>query len=139
MIRNYLAAFTGLCLTIFAAPSFAADRTDKTLTFEPTPFKNSELFCENDNDIFPAKNEFELINYSIMSSEEGERFGFITLRNTSSGQRIFTQDQLLAILGDCSRKPPQPIEKKFAGNETISLQVNFGLSRFPILKLITER
>lgn len=132
-------------LAIFSATLFitthtwAADRTDKTLTFEPTPYQNTKLHCENDNDIFPANNDFDLLNYSIMSSEEGERFAFITLHNTSSGQRIFTQDQLIAILGDCSRKQPLAIEKKFAGDEIISLQVNLGLSRFPVLKLITQR
>lgn len=126
---------------LFASTSSVvyANEQSRALTFEPTPYQNSELFCENDNDILPEKNDFELVHYSIMSSEEGERYAFITLHNTSSGQRLFNQNQLLAVLGDCSRKHPFDIEKKFVGDETISLQVKFGFSRFPILKLITTR
>lgn len=115
-----------------------AKKPSKALTFEPTPYQNSELHCENDRDIQPETNDFELVHSSIMSSEEGERYAFITLKNTSSGQRLFNQNHLMAILGDCSRKTPFAAEKKFSGGETLSLQVKFGFSRFPILKLITQ-
>ena len=110
-----------------------------TLRFENSPFKDSPLYCEERHDIVPAKNEFELLNYVLMSSDYGERYALVTLRNQSGGQRIFTQDHVVAILGDCQRIRPLPVEKRFASTETLTLRLNFGISKFPILKLINRK
>lgn len=110
-----------------------------TLRFENSPFKDSPLYCEERHDIVPAKNEFELLNYVLMSSDYGERYALVTLRNRSGGQRIFTQDHVVAILGDCQRLRPLPVEKRFASTETLTLRLNFGISKFPILKLINRK
>ncbi|HEY7773675.1 MAG TPA: hypothetical protein VIC26_10875 [Marinagarivorans sp.] len=106
------------------------------LYYEPAPLKEVELYCDEDDNITPAKNDFAILGYSMMSSEAGERHVLLTLKNNSTGQRLFNQDQLVAILGDCTRKKPLRVEKKFGGGERVTLQINFGYSRFPILKLM---
>ena len=85
---------------------------------------------------FPDENDFEFIDYSAMSSEEGERYILATIKNTSTGFRILKQDDIIAILGDCSRITPVPFERKFKGSEILTLRLYFGLKKYPILKVL---
>ena len=125
---------------LVSVDSYASDVdvADTTLKFENSPFKNVELRCSHKEDIRPTKSDFELVDYAVMSSEIGDRFALLTVSNKSSGQRIFNQSHIVAVLGDCSRKHPYSFERKFLGNEDITLTVQFGLSRFPLVKIIAD-
>ena len=116
--------------------SSVAVETDKTLSFEVTPYKHTKIYCENDDNIKPSKNDFELLDYTALSSEQGDRFVLVTIKNTSSGQRLFNQSSVVAILSDCTRIRPLNIELTFSGNEVLTKQLNFGINKYPILKLI---
>lgn len=122
-------------LWIISNPSWAIDK-DKTLRFEVTPYKNSQVYCDNNKRIKPTKNDFELLDYTAMSSDQGDRIVLVTLKNVSNGQRLFNQSHIIAVLGDCSRTAPANIEKKFSGSEILTIRLNFGLNRYPILKLL---
>jgi len=108
-----------------------------TLRFESSPFKDKPVFCEDDEAVYPDKSDFSILEYVLMSSDSGERFALITLVNKSAGQRIFTQDHVVAILGNCKTVRPMPIEKRFASAETLTLRVAFGIHKFPILKIMS--
>jgi len=127
----------GLLVNTFSSAAIAVD-TDLTLRFENIPYKTSEVYCENEQKIKPTTNDFELIDYTAMSSDQGNRYVLATIRNKSSGQRLFNQNHIIAILGDCSRIKPLSVEQKFEGKQTITTQLNFGISRYPILKVIVE-
>ncbi|BCD95932.1 hypothetical protein [Marinagarivorans cellulosilyticus] len=126
-----------LSLAMLSQTAFSSEVVN-TLSFEVTPHKNSQLHCQNDDNIKPEKSDFELVDYTAMSSEIGERVILVTLKNRSTGQRIFNHKQVIAILGDCTRKHPQAIEQKFAGGEIITTQLHFGYSKYPLLKLLTS-
>ncbi len=109
--------------------------SEHTLRFEFTPVKNTPLHCENPLRIKPSKNDFELVDYSFMSSEAGERYALVTLKNTATGIRIFNEQHVVVIYGNCSYKKPHPIEEKFTNQETKTLMIKLGVSRFPALAL----
>ena len=112
--------------------------SDTSLKFENLPFKNAEINCDNDDRLDPKSNDFELHDYAVMSSELGERFALLMIKNTSSGQRILNQEHIVAIFGNCERKLPNTFEQKFSSGESLTVTVNFGLNRFPIVKLLME-
>lgn len=116
----------------------SAAEPSHTLQFEMTPYKNSEVFCENDERIHPAANDFELVDYHLMSSELGERLVLATIKNTSSGLRILKKEYAVAILGDCSRIFPAELERKFQGKETLTVQLDFGVLKYPVLKVLMK-
>lgn len=124
-------------LLVFPSLLLAEDAdVDKVLRFEQTPFKGQTLHCENEGRIEPKESDFTLLDYSIMSSNEGERFALVTLKNESSGHRIFNRKHVVAVFGDCSRAYPVSAMGKLAGGETLTLRVYIGSSRFPILQLL---
>ncbi|MBB1448877.1 hypothetical protein H5156_17335, partial [Pseudoalteromonas sp. SG41-6] len=45
------------------------------------------LSFANDSNIAAKKGDFKIINYVLMSNEEGERWAVITLTNLTSGNR----------------------------------------------------
>lgn len=127
----------GILINTFPGPAVALDK-DLTLRFENIPYKAAEVYCENDQKIKPTKNDFELIDYTAMSSDQGDRYILATIRNQSTGQRLFNENHVIAILGDCTRIKPLSVVQKYEGNQTITTQLNFGVSRYPILKVIME-
>ena len=126
---------TGAFLFLLSAPLLWAAEPEHTLRLEHAPFKNTSLHCENKARIKPAKNDFELVDYSFMSSEAGERFALVTLKNPSAGVRILNHEHIVVTFGDCSFTHPQPLEEKFSGGEVRSLTMNLGFKRFPALQL----
>ena len=124
-------------LLFFSVQTAALDSNpDEVIHFDSTPFKHVEMNCDNPDKVSPQKNDFELIDYALMSTEQGERFALVTIKNKTNGQRIFKQNQLMAILGNCSFVFPQKFEFTLSGNETTTRKIYFGLLRYPIVKII---
>lgn len=123
-------------LTLTSLPVFAISDVDSVLHFTPTPFKSVELNCEQDKHITPKRGDLILENYALMAANNGERVALITIRNGASGQRIFNQEHIVAVLGDCSRILPQAFELRLSGREQRSLQIYFGQQQQPILQLL---
>lgn len=76
------------------------------------------LSFANDSNITPKKGDFKIVNYVLMSNEEGERWAVITLTNLSSGNRELGEEHLLALFADGSRFMPMEFKLGFKGNET---------------------
>lgn len=70
-----------------------------------------------------------------MSSESGERWAVVTLQNLTSGKRVFDNHQLLGLFADGSRSAPLEFKQNFDANETLSLNLFFGNSHFPLLQV----
>ncbi len=126
-------------MLISAASSYASEEmSDLILNFEESPFKDTPIYCEDRNYIAPKDSDFNILKYALMSSNEGDRYALITIKNKSTGQRIMTSEHLVAILASCTTSHPINFEHRFNGSEIITKEVNFGFSRFPIVKIITE-
>ena len=124
-----------ILLVMISAP-VAAEDADKTLKLDNNPFKNIEVFCENQDDIKPSENDFKLIDYHTMSSDRGERQVIVTIKNTSSGGRSLNSSHFVATLGNCQYIKPIKFERKFMGKEVLTLTLDFGYSQYPILQVL---
>ncbi|WP_240225024.1 hypothetical protein [Rheinheimera hassiensis] len=116
--------------------SAAIADVDSVLHFTPTPFKDTELNCERDKHITPKRSALILENYALMAANNGERVALVTLRNGASGQRIYNQEHIVAVLGDCSRVLPNAFELRLDAREQRSLQIYFGKQQQPVLQLL---
>jgi len=92
----------------------------------------------NDKNIHPGKSQFEILNYVLMSSEEGERWAVVTLKNTSTGSRIFDHSKIMALFANGVRQSPLEHKQTFEGGEEVSITLPFGRSKFPILEVFTN-
>lgn len=93
----------------------------------------------NDANIYPDVSDFEVINYVTMSNEQGARRVTVTLHNSSSGNRIFVSDQIMALFANGDRLIPVETKVTFKGRETQTLTLNFGDHHYPILKVYTQQ
>ncbi len=73
-----------------------------------------------------------------MSNELGERWAVITLKNSSSGSRVLEHGHLMAIFANGKRKSPRKFKLNFKGDETQSITVSFGESKFPVLSVYSR-
>jgi len=126
-----------LILLMFLALSLEAYDAE-VLIVERTVSKNIDLSFPNDENLKPKTGDFKVVNYVLMGSEAGERWSVVTLTNTSSGNRMFDQDQLMALFADGIRQNPLEYRLHFKGNETQSITVSFGNHKFPILSIYTS-
>jgi len=92
----------------------------------------------NDSKIYPNIGDFKILNSIKMSNLKGERWATITIRNEAHGKRNLNQDHLLALFADGNRHFPLSFEQELKSQQTISLLVNFGVNKFPILKITTR-
>ncbi len=116
--------------------SFAAE--DEILSVDRSITRNLQLSFPNDDNIYPSKSDFEIINYVLMSSESGERWATITLKNSSSGNRSLEQQHIMALFANGERKSPKSFPLSFKGNEVQTFTVSFGESKFPVLAVYTS-
>ncbi|WDD97188.1 hypothetical protein [Thalassomonas actiniarum] len=124
-------------LAIFSFASLASGT--EALTVDRSLSNQLHLSFPNDRDIKPKESDFKIINYVLMSNERGERWSVITLTNTSSGNRMLEQHHLMALFADGKRRSPLEYKLHFEGNETQSITVSFGESKFPILSLYSSQ
>ncbi len=131
--------FATLASTLFLT-SVQAEQTDipTGLTIERGIANPEQYNFPNDDNIQPDKSDFEIINYVLLSNEEGERWVTVTLKNTASGNRIFDGEQIMALFADGKRFSPIKKSIRFERRETQTFAINFGISHFPILEIYTR-
>jgi len=136
-ILKLLTSLTVLLLTGQFNLVFAS-QPDVPLTIDyPSPIV-SEFNFENDNNIYPDKSNFKILNAITMSNTDGERWATLTIKNAASGRRIFKSGHILALFADGNRAYPLSEDQTFDAKETISLTLQFSNNSFPILKLYTR-
>ena len=129
-------AYVFIALTFVSFTASAAD--DDILNVDRSVLKSIQLAFSNDNNITPKKSDFEVVNYVLMSNENGERWSVITLTNLSHGERSINQEHILALFADGSRSEPLAFTSNFKGKETQSLTLPFGENKFPILGIYSS-
>ncbi len=97
-----------------------------------------KLAFPNERNIQPRSSAFQVVSYVPMSSEQGERWAIVTLKNTSSGSRIFESQYLLGLFADGDRREPETFKQTLTGNEVVSLTLSFGRHKFPLLNVVAR-
>jgi len=120
-----------LCLEQDISPDDVINIDPGLPAFNKYPFQEINI-------LEPNKSDFSILNQIFMSNANGERWATITLKNLSSGQRIFSTNQLIAVFADGTRSYPEHIELKLSGNEVSTFVFYFGKHKFPILYIYTR-
>ena len=125
----------------FCGSAVAGERhndDNEVLSVDRMVLGSHDMQFPNDDNIHPKTSSFEVVNYILMSSPDGERWATVTLRNLSSGSRKLQSDHIMALFADGSRTAPTMVKRSFAANETISFILSFGQSKFPVLSVFTR-
>lgn len=122
--------------TLLVVQAVSATPPKGVLQVDNALFKDRPIFCEEEI-LAPRKSDFEIVDYDLLSSEGGERYAIMNIRNTSSGQRILRKENLVAIFANCNSLYPENINQSLSGRETVTKSISFGINQFPIIKIIT--
>ena len=131
----YRVLFTLFMVCSFS--SFAAER--EVLTIDKAVPAGLHLSFPNDSNVQPNISDFNVVNYIIMSNENGERWEVITVKNESSGTRTLNESHLLGLFANGERFQPLKFKHSFGGEESTSLTIGFGEYKFPLLGVYSRR
>ncbi|MBV2092912.1 MAG: hypothetical protein KUF72_18685 [Candidatus Thiodiazotropha sp. (ex Ctena orbiculata)] len=128
------AIFSLLLLMLSLAVQSEEIPENEVLTFDdPIPGSLYLEFADAD-DLLPKIGDFKIISSLFMSNQLGERWATLTILNQSSSQRLLDRHYIVALFADGEKRNPIDIEHTFYGKEQITLTINFGKSKFPILR-----
>ena len=117
----------------------ASDRVPSgSLSIDRTVIGSSELQFANDKNIYPKASDFQVLNYVLMSSNTGERWATLTLRNTADGSRQFASDHIMALFANGKRHKPSHVKRSFKAGQILTFSLNFGSNKFPLLEIYTR-
>lgn len=137
--RGFIQAFSCFLLLVYSILAQADYiRSNDILTVDKPPTSSEDLYFPETDDIQPDKSDFKIISTILLSSTSGKRAATVTFRNLSSGQRILNNKQILAVFANGHKKSPSSFKHKFSGNQKITLNLNFGISTYPILSVYTN-
>ena len=123
---------------ILFACSFGAYANEDVLSVDTIVSNSFDLVFPNESNIQQEQSDFKVNNFILMSNEAGERWVVVTMSNTSSGRRSLTHKHLMAIVADGQRIAPIEFIQSFKANETLTLTINFGMSKFPLLSVYSR-
>lgn len=123
---------------VLLVSSFGAYSGDDALSIDRVVPNSFDLAFPNDANVQPEQSDFVVNNFALMSNDSGERWAVVTLTNRASGRRSLTQKHLMAIVADGNRVSPIEFLRTFRANETLSLTINFGESKFPLLSVYSR-
>lgn len=127
------ALFIGLA--VLTANVYASD---DVLMVDQSIDSQVKLAFPNDRNIEPRPGNFQVVNFVPMSSEEGERWAIVTLKNASSGSRIFESHYLIGLFADGDRREPLAYKQTLEGGEVVSVTLAFGRHKFPLLTVMAR-
>lgn len=114
-------------------------KVNEVLNFdEIPPLILDHIYLENDEKIIPLSGNFKMVSFAPMSNRKGDRWALVSIRNMSSGVRIFTQEHIVATFADGTRKFAKKIEMTLKAKEFFSESIEFGNSKFPIVMVETN-
>ena len=127
-------------LAVAASSAFASNYNENdALSIDKAITKDIDFQFPNDDNIYPDSSDFQVINYVTMSNEQGTRRVTVTLHNSSSGNRIFVSEQIMALFANGDRLSPIETKMTFKGKETQTITLNFGTHHYPILSVYTRQ
>jgi len=107
----------------------------ETLTIDKPVAESINLEFSNASDLEPKIGKFEVLSSVLMSNTNGERWATVTLKNQSSHQRLLDREHIIAIFANGEKRNPIQAKHKISGDEETTIIINFGESKFPILRV----
>lgn len=123
---------------LFWVSSSSVYSNDDVVSIDSVVPNSFELAFPNESNIQPKQGDFEVNGFTLMSNSNGERWAVVTLKNLASGNRNLTNKHLLGLVANGERIAPIEFVQSFKADETLSLTVSFGESKFPLLSVYTR-
>ena len=122
-------------LMLISTSSLASEDVLSLDRFVPNSF---DLAFPNEKNIQPDISDFKVINFALMSNQSGERWAIVTIMNQAQGRRTLSHNHLMALIANGKRINPVELSQSFKASETMSLTINFGESKFPLLTVYSR-
>lgn len=129
-----LAAFSFTLSKAWAAGN-GVPPINQNLRFDYGPGLLNGLHFDHDNELKPKANDFKILEKAFMSNARGERWAVLTLKNSSSGQRLLKNENIVARFADGSQAYAKNLDEVLSGKQKISMAIFFGMHKFPIIAL----
>ncbi len=127
-----------LALAIHLQRANAADAYNEALFFDEPIAEALKLTFEEIEKERPKRSEFEVVDSAFLSNSLGERWSLVTIRNHSPENRTFDEDQIAGIMANGKIRKPLSIKKIIRGRSDQSLMLNFGPSKYPLVRVFTR-
>jgi hypothetical protein len=105
------------------------------LTIDKSISESINMEFSNESDLEPKIGEFEVLSSILMSNTVGERWATVTIKNQSSHQRLLDREHIIAIFANGEKRNPIQATHKMSGHQETTIIINFGESKFPILRV----
>lgn len=125
---------TVIALALVLSSIALADEST-VLQYDARPPLQGEIRFDQDDPKKITRHDFEVIDYALMSNDQGERWAVVTFKNKASGMRLLANEYLIANFSDGTQRFALNLEGKVEANQYITRNVFFGYHRFPILQL----
>jgi hypothetical protein len=125
-------------LVILLVGLYDSNASEQALSIETRVPSSVELAFPNESGLAPELSEFQVLSFVPMSNEAGERWAVLTIKNLASGRRTLSQKHLMALTADGNRINPNEVVQSFLADETLSIVVNFGERKFPLLSVFSR-
>ncbi|MBQ0753876.1 MAG: hypothetical protein KBT87_04860 [Gammaproteobacteria bacterium] len=134
MRLSIFSSYFAITLLIFTSPPLRADE-NSVFQYDSKPTLRGDIRFNQDNPKQVKRHDFEVVDYALMSNEQGERWATVTFKNTSTGQRLLANEYLLAEFADGTQRFALNLDGKVESGQVLTRTVFFGYHRFPILRL----
>lgn len=118
--------------------SFGLQAKEGVITIDRVVPNSIELAFPNKRNLQPELSDFAVDNVVLMSNKAGERWAVLTLTNQASGRRTLDHKQVMALVANGARILPVSFAQSFNANETLTVTLSFGESKFPLLSVYTR-
>lgn len=131
-----------LALVLAASALPAQDQVREFITFDRVTIEASELFYQEDkrnlNLLYPDRSYVDLVNFRPMSSNLGNRYALVTLKNQLNSTVHLDEKQFVGILANGMRVFPRKYEGQILSAETQSIVLDFGYREMPLVKILID-
>lgn len=127
--------------TLAFAPFASAHESEKlsrALHFDQPIAKEMAIDFQIEEDLYPNRSSFELLDFAFLSNEAGERWALVVVRNTVHEFRSFSANQIIGFFASGNYRNPVSLNKRIEGKKTETFMIPFGKSDMPLVKLMTR-
>ncbi len=127
--------------SIFLAVYVHAQETtelNKNLFFDKQVAKEMAIQFEIEEDLYPTRSSFEIVEFAFLSNEAGERWALAVVYNNVREPRTFTENQLIGFFASGEHRSPQKLSTRIEGGKSETIMIPFGKSNMPLVKLMTR-
>lgn len=139
LIMNPLRILSLFCV-FFATDSDAHEKAEpnKALFFDKPVAKEMAIQFEIEEDLYPTRGTFEILDFAFLSNEAGERWALAVVYNNVREPRTFTENQLIGFFASGAHRSPLKLSTRIEGGKSETIMIPFGKSLMPLVKLMTR-